>query len=85
MVINPNTNEAVGNICPVTILSRYIAMQQSLSGTLQSDPLFPKTQLIHHPVGGRSIVYMTTLVKPVRCDSFCQTSKKLYKLPYNNN
>ena len=60
MVINPNSNDAVGDICHVRVLSRYFKMWQSLPGTLLSELIFPKTQLAQQPSGGMSHVYLTT-------------------------
>ena len=45
-VIQPNSKDAVGNFCPFKILNTYLLCRRSIPGTLNSDPLFPKTQKV---------------------------------------
>ena len=76
-VVHPNAKEAVGNLCPVKILNTYLLHHQSIPGTLNSDPLFPKTQRVRLGFDLNEKVVLTSPVVPHSYNSFCQDLKKL--------
>ena len=76
-VIHPNSKEAVGNFCPVKILNTYLLCRRSIPDTLNSDPLFPKTQKVCLGFDLTEKVVLSNPVVPHSYDSFRQDLKKI--------
>ena len=71
-VIQLNSQEDVGNFYPVKILNTYLLRCRSIPGTLNSDPLFPKTQKVCLGFDLTEKVILSTPVVLHSYDSFCQ-------------